>query len=407
MNDLTPFHVMTKPNGPRCNIDCEYCYYLEKEKFYPSEKKFRMPQPVLERYIRDYIAAMQEAGMREVAFTWQGGEPTILGVPYFEEIVALQRKYQPAGVRISNSFQTNGILLDDTWGRFLKDNDFLVGISIDGPKHIHDKYRVDRAGRPTFEAVMRGLEILQKHGVEHNALTVVHRHNAAKGKEIYKFLRGRGLRFIQFIPIVERAGDDGALSAAPQIDAGSDPSVTGWSVSPRAYGKLLCDVFDVWIKKDVGEVFVQFFDTQLSMWMGGQSSLCLFSRDCGSGMAMEHNGDLYSCDHYVYPEYKLGNIMETPLREMAWSERQIEFGRDKSASLTQQCLGCKFRFACNGGCPKHRFSKSKSGEDGHNYFCESYTMFFRHAGPRLREMANLLHMGRPASDIMARNARRP
>jgi uncharacterized protein len=404
-NTPTPFSIMTKPNGPRCNIDCKYCYYLEKEKFYPSEKKFRMTPEVLETYIRATIASSVEAGMREVAFAWQGGEPTILGVPYFEEIIALQRRHQPEGVRITNAIQTNGILLDDRWGAFLKDNRFLVGISIDGPQKLHDRYRIDRAGRPTFASVMRGLEVLQRHGVEHNALTVVHRHTAARGKEVYRFLRGIGIEYMQFIPIVERTADGTTLGGAPQMDNPEPLAVTDWSVSPRAYGKFLCDVFDIWFAHDIGKVFVQYFDTQVGLWMGLPSSLCVYAEDCGNALAIEHNGDVYSCDHYVYPDYRLGNIMQTPLSDMVWSGRQVEFGHDKSASLTRQCRECQFRFACNGGCPKHRFLKSRHGEDGQNYFCESYTMFLTHAGPRLREMATLVRLGRPADEARTTHRR--
>lgn len=401
----TPFSILTKPNGPRCNIDCKYCYYLEKEKFYPSEKKFRMTHAVLETYIRSTIEAGVEAGMTEVPFAWQGGEPTILGVPYYEEILALQHRYRPDGLRISNAIQTNGILLDDQWGAFLARNAFLVGISIDGPQKLHDRYRIDRAGRPTFDAVMRGLEVLQRHGVEHNALTVVHRHTAAKGREVYRFLRGIGIDYMQFIPIVERTPDGATLASAPQVEDDRPLQVTEWSVGPRAYGKFLCDVFDTWFSRDVGRAFVQYFDTQVGLWMGLPSALCVYAEDCGNALAIEHNGDLYSCDHYVYPEYRLGNIMRTPLSDMVWSGRQEEFGHDKSATLTRQCRECKFRFACNGGCPKHRFLRSKHGEEGQNYFCESYTMFLEHAGPRLREMATLVQLGRPADEAMRRPPR--
>ncbi|MCP3970100.1 MAG: anaerobic sulfatase maturase [Rhodobacteraceae bacterium] len=393
-----PFNVMTKPIGPRCNIDCKYCYYLEKEALYPGAKQLRMAPDVLETYIRSLIEASVEAGMKEVIFAWQGGEPTILGVPYFEAIVALQHKYLPEGTSVMNALQTNGMLLDDGWGRFLKDNEFLVGISIDGPRHIHDRYRVDRAGRPTFDAVMRGLGILQEHEVEHNGLTVVQRQNAGKGKEIYRFLKGLGLEYMQFIPIVERSADGEHLGGAPQVDMDPGLAVTNWSVTPRAYGKFLCDIFDTWFRKDIGKVFVQYFDTQLALWSGMPSPLCVFGETCGNGLALEHNGDLYSCDHYVYPEYRLGNITGTPLRDMVWSDRQAQFGRDKTDRLTAQCRACDFRFACNGGCPKHRFLPSRGGEGGHNYFCESYTMFFRHAGARMQQMARLVAVGRPAAD---------
>ena len=393
-----PFNIMTKPIGPRCNIDCKYCYYLEKEEMFPDEKRFRMPENVLETYIKGYIENNLETGQTAITFAWQGGEPTILGVPYFQAIVDLQKKHTPEGVQVSNALQTNGMLLDDEWGHFLKDNNFLIGISIDGPKKIHDKYRVDRAGRSTFDAVMRGLEILQKHEVEHNALTVVHRENAIKGKEIYKFLKSIGIEFMQFIPIVERSSDGDKLAGAPQIDMDPELLVTPWSVSPRAYGKFLNDVFDIWFKKDIGEIFVQFFDNQLSLWTGNGAQLCVFAEKCGNSLALEHNGNLYSCDHYVYHEYLLGNIMRKPMRDMIWSDDQMQFGNQKLDGLTDQCRACEFRFACNGGCPKHRFLTNKSGEPGHNYFCESYTMFFNHAGPRMQKMAQMLAMGRPASD---------
>ena len=397
MTRPTAFSIMSKPIGPRCNIDCQYCYYLEKEKLYPSEKKFRMAPEVLESYIRQVIEASLEAGMPEVPFAWQGGEPTMLGVDYFRQIVALQKKHTPSGVKVTNALQTNGILLDDDWGAFLQENGFLVGISIDGPKKVHDRYRIDRAGRATFDKVMAGLEVLQRHEVEYNALTTVHRANGGKGKEIYRFLKGLGIDFMQFIPIAERSGADG-LASAPQVDMLPGNTVTSWSVSPRAYGKFLCDVFDTWFARDIGEVFVQHFDVQLGLWMGRGASLCVFAETCGDALALEHDGSLYSCDHYVYPEYLLGNIAETPLRDLVWTDRQREFGRDKASKLTEQCHACQYRFACNGGCPKHRFATSKTREPGHNYFCESYTMFFRHAGPRLQDMAKLVAAGRPASD---------
>ncbi|MCV0428572.1 MAG: anaerobic sulfatase maturase [Roseibium sp.] len=396
MIEPSPFSIMTKPIGPRCNIDCRYCYYVEKEKLFPDEKKFRMSDEVLDSYIRQVIVTSLEAGMAEVSFAWQGGEPTLLGVAYFKNIVRLQEKYAPKGVKISNAIQTNGMLLDDEWGAFFHENSFLVGISIDGPRKIHDHYRVDRAGRATFDAVMRGLEVLQRHEVDHNALCTVHRANGVKGKEVYKFLKGAGFEFIQFIPIVERSGTDG-LAGAPQVDMDPGNSVTEWSVTPRVYGKFLCDVFDTWFRKDIGKVFVQFFDVQLGLWMGGPSSLCVFAETCGNGLALEHDGSLYSCDHYVYPQYRLGRISETPLREMLWTDRQRAFGQDKLSGLTAQCRRCQYRFACNGGCPKHRFATNRDGETGHNYFCESYTMFFRHADDRMRAMAHAVASGQPAA----------
>jgi uncharacterized protein len=382
-----PFHVMTKPIGPRCNIDCAYCYYLEKEELYPDEKKFRMAPKALETYVRDLIAAEVKAGLKTVTFAWQGGEPTMLGLGFFEEVVALQERHCPDGVRIENTLQTNGMLIDDAWAAFFARERFLIGISVDGPKPIHDRYRRDRAGRPTFDAVMRGLEALKRAGVEFNILATVHRANAGKGREIYRFLRGLGSPHLQFIPIVERRAAGGGLAKAPQLGTDPESAVTEWSVAPKAYGKFLCDVFDQWYRHDVGRVFVQFFENQVGMWAGQPASLCIFAETCGAGLAMEHNGDLYACDHFVYPEYRLGNILETDIGALAWSPEAEAFGEAKKGTLTAQCRACAFRFACNGGCPKHRFLTSRDGEPGHNYFCESYTMFFRHAGPRLREMA--------------------
>ena len=381
---------MTKPMGPRCNIDCAYCYYLEKEKLYPDEKRFRMADDVLERYVRDLIAAGVKTGQREIEFAWQGGEPTLLGVGFFEKAVALQKQHCPEGVGITNAFQTNGTLLDDDWGAFLADEKFLIGISIDGPREIHDKYRRDRADRGTFDKVMKGLEVLQRHTVDYNILTTVHRENAVKGKEVYKFLKTLGTQHIQFIPIIERKAATGELAAAPQVDSDPTNVISEWSVTPRAYGKFLCDVFDVWHRKDIGKVFIQFFENQVGLWMGHPASLCVFAETCGAGLAMEHNGDVFACDHFVYPEFKLGNIMETSLGELAWSDAAETFGNDKRDTLTNQCRSCQFRFACNGGCPKHRILTSKDGEPGHNYFCESYTMFFKHAGERLRKLATSL-----------------
>lgn len=393
--DPRPFNIMAKPMGPRCNIACTYCYYLEKEEFYPDEKKFRMSPEVLERYMIQHIEAAGEAGMRDIGFAWQGGEPTMAGIDYFRDIVALQQRLAPAGVRISNSIQTNGTLLDDEWGAFLKAHDFLVGISIDGPRPVHDRYRRDRAGRATFDAVMRGLEVLQRHGVDHNALTVVQRHNGGKGREVYRFLKSLGIEHIQFIPIVERSAGTG-LAGAPQVDRDPGHKVTGWSVSPRAYAKFLCDVFDTWFRHDIGRIFVQYFDVQLTVRMGQPAPLCVFAETCGGGLALEHDGSLYACDHYVYPEYRLGNLTETPLGEMLWSKEQRAFGQDKKAGLTAQCLACDIRHSCHGGCPKHRFAISRDGEPGHNYFCESYRMFYRHSEARMRKMAAAVRMGQPA-----------
>ena len=383
--NATPFHIMTKPVGPRCNIDCSYCYYTEKEAQYPDEKKFRMSDAMLESYIRDLIATTLETGRNEVHFAWQGGEPTMLGLDYFRQIVDLQSRHRPQSVRITNSIQTNGTLLNEDWAGFLAGQGFLVGISVDGPKHKHDQYRKDRAGRPTFDAVMRGLDHLRTAGVEFNILTTVHHANVTRGKELYRFLRDLGSAYLQFIPIVERSSPGTRMAAPPQIDADPSACVAPWSVAPKAYGKFLCDIFDIWYRQDVGRVFVQFFETQLALWAGLPSALCLFAETCGSALALEHNGDLYTCDHFVYPPYRIGNIGETPLRDLVWSEKARAFGQDKADGLTTECRTCACRFACNGGCPKHRFVKTAGGLQ--NYLCESYKMFFHHAGPRMRMLA--------------------
>ena len=396
-----PFQVMSKPIGPRCNLDCTYCYYLEKEQLYPQTKRFDMPDAVLEAYIRDFIASQASQPDPEIWFNWQGGEPTILGVDYFRRILDLQKQYAPSGKRIRNAMQTNGTLLDDEWGELLAEGDFLIGLSIDGPRALHDKYRIDRAGRASFDSVMAGLEILKKHKVAYNILTVVHRDTAAQPREVYRFLREIGAEFIQFIPIVERTSDGQTLAAAPQLDEdGIEYKVTPWSVLPRAYGSFLSTIFDEWVKQDVGKVFVQFFDVQLGLFLGAPSSLCWFSETCGQGLAIEHNGDLYACDHYVYPEYRLGNILDTPIGTLATSEKQIAFGEDKRSSLPKQCQTCDIRFSCNGGCPKHRFLQTDDGEPRLNYYCRSMKRFIKHAGPTLEIMKGLVQQGRPAADIM-------
>ncbi len=305
-----------------------------------------------------------KAGLPEIHFAWQAGEPTMLGVDYLRKIVDLQAKCAPADSKITNSFETNGMLLDDDWGAFLHGNEFLIGISTDGPKKVHEPCRIDHQGQPTFDKVMRGLEIPQRHEVEHNSLTTVHRVNGGKGKKVYRLLEGLDIDFMQFIPLVERNGADG-LTGVPRVDMDPSNSVTEWSVSPRAYGKFLCDVFDTWLRNDIGEVFVQHFDVMLGNWVSG---LCVFAETCGDSLALEHDGSLISCDHYVYPESSIGRITETPMRDMLWTER---FKQAKATSLTEQCKACDYRFACNGGCPRHRIAKARNGEPRHHYFCES------------------------------------
>jgi len=393
---------MTKPIGSRCNLDCSYCFYLEKEKLYTDAGGMRMKPEVLETYIRDYIAA-QPAPV--VSFAWQGGEPTLLGVEFFRMAVALQAKYAQ-GKTIENAFQTNGVLLDDEWGEFLAANRFLVGISIDGPAHLHDAYRVDKGGQPTFDRVMAGLQVLKKHKIEFNTLTTVHRKNSRQALEVYQFLRKIGSGYLQFIPIVERnaASTDNGLWLAPPPDhedaAALDSQVTEWSVRPAEYGQFLITIFDEWVQHDVGKIFVQQFDAALANWTGHPAGVCIFSENCGRALAVEHNGDLYSCDHYVYPRYKLGNLMNTAIATLVDSPEQQAFGLAKSATLPRYCRECPVRFACHGECPKHRFLKTPAGEPGLNYLCAGYKKFFTHIDAPMKTMAALLDLQRAPSGIM-------
>ncbi|HEY0863932.1 MAG TPA: anaerobic sulfatase maturase [Lacunisphaera sp.] len=398
-----PFHLMTKPMGSKCNLDCTYCFYLEKEKLYPGSENFRMKPAVLESYVKDYIAAQPGP---VVSFAWQGGEPTLAGLDFFRRAVELQ-KMHAGGRTIENAIQTNGTLLDDAWGEFLAREKFLVGLSIDGPAVMHDAYRVDKGGQPSFERVMAGLALLKKHGVEFNTLTTVHRRNATAPLEVYRFLRSVGSGYIQFIPIVERnaAADatDGLWLAAPPEGgdpAGLDREVTEWSVRPTDYGDFLCRIFDEWVRHDVGRVFVQQFDAALANWMGQPAGVCIFSENCGSALAIEHNGDVFSCDHYVYPRYKLGNLLNTSLAAMVDSPQQQAFGTAKSATLPRYCRECPVKFACHGECPKHRFLRTPQGDPGLNYLCAGYKKFFTHIDSPMRTMAALLGNGRAPAEIM-------
>lgn len=374
------FHVMAKPTGAICNLDCTYCFYLEKEHLFDRASGYRMPDPVLEAYVRQQIESQQG---REVNFAWQGGEPTLMGVEFFKKAVALQQRYAK-GRTVQNAFQTNGVLLDDSWCEFLKAENFLVGLSIDGPQRFHDRYRVDKGGRPTFDRVMRGLTFLKKHGVEFNTLTVVHRENALEPLEVYRFLKEIGSRFLQFIPLVERApGREGPLDNREPASC----EVTPHSVKASDYGEFLVAIFDEWVRHDVGQVFVQLFDVSLGIWMGAPSGLCLFSETCGNAVALEHNGDVFSCDHFVYPRYKLGNILNNTLGDLVRSPEQRRFGNDKNDALPRYCRECDVRFACNGECPKNRFAQTPDGEPGLNYLCAAYKKFFHHANPAMRGMA--------------------
>jgi len=394
---------MTKPVGPICNLNCRYCYYLEKEKLYPSGASFQMSPDLLEEYIRQSIASQS---VPEISFAWQGGEPTLLGVEYFRQIVAFQKKHA-AGKCISNALQTNGVLLDDEWCEFFTANNFLIGLSLDGPRELHDRYRVDKAGKSSFDRVMSGLAFLKKHQTEFNTLTVVNRANSQQPLAVYQFLKETGSKFLQFIPLVERKPDAGAKElqfgySEPPLAGKWSPSepVTAASVESRQYGEFLVKIFDEWIRQDVGQVFVQLFDAALGSWMGTGASLCVFAETCGTALVLEHNGDLYACDHYVYPRYKLGNLLNQSLGEMVNSPAQRKFGADKQTTLPKYCRECDVKFACNGECPKHRFLRTIDGEPGLNYLCAAYKRFFHHVDPHMQRMAGLLRRGQPAASIM-------
>jgi uncharacterized protein len=382
------FHVLAKPSGPICNLDCSYCFYLSKERLYPGSR-FRMAETMLEAYIRQLIEAHHRAP--EVTVAWQGGEPTMMGLDFFRRSIELEQKYAGPGQRIVNTIQTNGTLVDDAFAAFFREHGFLVGLSIDGPAELHDAYRVDKGGRPTFQRVMEGLRALQRHGVEWNALTTIHHANEAHGLAVYRFLRDEaGARFIQFIPIVERPGP-GAAPGSP---------VTAHSVSPAGYGRFLIEVFEEWVRHDVGMVFVQMFDTALANWLGRPPALCVHRETCGLAVALEHTGDLYSCDHFVEPRHRLGNITTTPLKTLMASPAQRLFGLAKRDTLPRYCRECSVRFACHGGCPKDRLAFTPDGEAGLNYLCPSYQAFFRHIDPPMRVMRGLFQARQGPARIM-------
>ena len=399
-----PFHLMTKPIGPACNLRCDYCFYLEKERLFPASERFRMRDDVLGSYILQYLESQLGP---ELQFAWQGGEPTLMGLDFFRKIVKLQRKHAQ-GRMIHNSLQTNGTLLDDEWCDFLAKEKFLVGLSLDGPRHIHDRHRVKADGSGSFDEVMRGLRLLKKHRVEFNSLTCVSAASAGHGREIYRFLRKQGIKYMQFIPIVERVPGVRATELGLDADVppypGDEPrntAVQPYTVKPEDYGALLVDIFKTWIKKDVGRIYVNHFDLALSAWVGQEPPLCVYARQCGDALALEHDGSVYSCDHYVYPTYRLGNIMEQSLAGLVGSEKQRAFGEDKETSLPEYCRECRYLFACNGDCPKHRFSNAPDGKPGLSYLCAGLKRFFSYADPYLTRMAELHKSERPAADIMS------
>ena len=401
------FHVMAKPSGATCNLDCDYCFFLSKEMLYPGSR-FRMAEDLQELYIRQLMAGHSRAP--EVVIAWQGGEPTLMGLDFFRRSIELIDEYKKPGQQVLNTIQTNGTLLTDEWGEFLAANQFLVGISIDGPREIHDTYRVDKGGAPTFDRVIRGLDVLRRHKVDYNILTTVHAANEHRGRDVYRFLRDDcGAEFMQFIPIVERATPEtlaaanagwGARGKLRPLYVLDGSLVTDRTVSPEGYGRFLIDIFEDWVRRDVGTVYVQMFDTALANWVGEPGGMCVHAKTCGLQLALEHNGDLYSCDHFVEPRFKLGNIRELPMLDMVNSAQQRTFGQDKHDTLTQYCLDCDVRFACNGGCPKDRFATSPYGEDGQHYLCPSYKAFFHHVTPTMERMRDLLRVDRAPAEVM-------
>jgi uncharacterized protein len=384
--------VLAKPTGAVCNLACKYCFFLSKEALYPGSD-FRMSDEVLETYIRQLIETHRTP---QVTVAWQGGEPTLMGIDFYRRAIKLQEKYRRPGMTFENTMQTNGTLLNDEWCRFFKENDFLIGISIDGPRELHDAYRVDRTGKGTFDRVMHGLRLLQKHRVEYNILTTINRANADHPLEVYRFLRDEAkTSWIQFIPIVERINSNGSTLCQ------EGDRVTERSVRPEQLGKFLSTIFDEWVHNDVGNVFVQTFEAAARSWMRLPSSgMCVFDETCGAGLALEHNGDIYSCDHFVEPDYLLGNIMKNELSSLSSSERQYRFGRDKKNSLPAECLGCEVYFACHGGCPKNRFLETYDDERKLNYLCDGWKAFFHHINYPMQIMVALMLRGNPASEVM-------
>jgi len=399
------FHLMAKPTGAVCDLDCAYCFVLSKEMLYPGSR-FRMADELLDAYLRQLIESHTRAP--EVTNAWQGGEPTLMRLDFFRRSVELAERYLRPGQRAAYTLQTNGSKLDAEWAEFFKEHDFLVGISIDGPREMHDAYRVTKGGRGSFDQVMRGLGYLREGGVEWNALTTIHAANGDHGGEVYRFLRDEcGARFVQFIPIIERvaeASEDGTVPWTSWRDrplyVQEGERVTGRSVTAEQYGRFLIDVFEEWVRRDVGEVYVQMFDVTLANWVGAPPGLCIHSETCGLALALEHTGDLYCCDHFVEPSFKLGNIRETHMLELVSSPRQRQFGMDKREKLPRYCRDCDVRFACHGGCPKDRFIETPDGEPGLNYLCAGYKDFFHHVDPPMRYMAEQLRRGGAPAEIM-------
>ncbi|WP_337801786.1 anaerobic sulfatase-maturation protein [Segatella sp.] len=391
-----PLYVMLKPAGAHCNLACKYCYYLEKNKLYPTAQRHLMSDEILEQFTREYIEAQT---MNQVLFTWHGGEPLLRSIDFYCKALSLQQKYA-GGRRIDNVIQTNGTLLTDEWCEFFAQNHWLVGISIDGPQPDHDHYRLTAAGKPSWKKVMQGIKLLKKHGVEWNAMAVVNAYNANHPLEFYRFFKENGCQFLQFTPIVERLTrhEDGRTLAS--LADKDEISLSEASVAPEQWGYFLCAIFDEWVRKDVGKIFVEIFDCTLANWMGISPGICAYSKECGHAGVMEHNGDVYSCDHFVFPEYKLGNIRDHSLIDMLYGEQQQEFSRLKHSSLPRQCKECDMEFACHGECPKNRFMKDKYGDSGLNYLCPGYYHYYQHVAPYMDYMKQELMSQRPPSNIM-------
>ena len=391
-----PLYVMLKPAGAHCNLACKYCYYLEKNKLYPTAQRHLMSDEMLEQFTREYIEAQT---MNQVLFTWHGGEPLLRSIDFYRKALSLQQKYT-GGRRIDNVIQTNGTLLTDEWCEFFAQNHWLVGISIDGPQPDHDHYRLTAAGKPSWKKVMQGIKLLKKHGVEWNAMAVVNAYNVNHPLEFYRFFKENGCQFLQFTPIVERLTrhEDGRTLAS--LADKDEISLSEASVAPEQWGYFLCAIFDEWVRKDVGKIFVEIFDCTLANWMGISPGICAYSKECGHAGVMEHNGDVYSCDHFVFPEYKLGNIRDHSLIDMLYGEQQQEFSRLKHSSLPRQCKECDMEFACHGECPKNRFMKDKYGDSGLNYLCPGYYHYYQHVAPYMDYMKQELMSQRPPSNIM-------
>lgn len=391
-----PLYVMLKPAGAHCNLACKYCYYLEKNNLYQNSHRHLMSDDMLEQFTREYNEAQT---MPQVLFTWHGGEPLMRSIDFYKKALALQKKYAN-GKQIDNVIQTNGTLLTDEWCEFFAKNHWLVGISIDGPQEYHDHYRVTPAGKPSWEKVMQGISLLKKHRVEWNAMAVVNAYNAEHPLEFYHFFRDNGCQYLQFTPIVERLTEheDGRTLASLADDR--EIPLTDASVTPQQWGNFLCTIFDDWVRHDVGKTFVEIFDCTLANWMGVLPGICAYSKECGHAGVMEHNGDVYSCDHFVFPEYKLGNIREQSLIDMLYGEKQQAFSRLKHTSLPRQCKECDMEFACHGECPKNRFEKDKYGEPGLNYLCQGYYQYYTHVAPYMDFMKRELLAQRPPANIM-------